>query len=107
MSKKDNDSLVFMSGIILGSVVGAAVATLFAPAAGNETRQKVALKGKKALDDVKEGAQKVSEKLAPTVENLRQEFDEKFEDLKKGFEKGVKKGEYSVKKKTAKQVKKA
>lgn len=90
MAKNDgSNSLVFMSGVVLGSVVGAAAALLFAPASGEETRDKLGKKGKKAIGDVKKQAGKVGEQISPMIENLRSEVDEKLEEVKKGFERGV------------------
>lgn len=79
-----------MSGVILGSVVGAAVAVLFAPASGDEFRQKVALKGKEVMKDVRKGAQQMATDLEPRLDAVKKEFLEKVEEVKEGFDFGKK-----------------
>lgn len=88
--QKNNDSLVFMSGVVLGAVVGGAMALLFAPASGEETRRKIGKAGKKAVKDLKKGAKEISEKLEPKLEEVKKEVVEKVEEMREGFEKGIK-----------------
>jgi gas vesicle protein len=99
MSRRDTGSLVFLSGIVLGAVVGGAMGVLFAPATGEETRKKIAKKGKKAWKDVKEEAAELGEKLEPTVAEVKEKIGEKISEIQEGFDKGVK--ATSTKRKTA------
>lgn len=89
MNKNSNGSLAFLSGIVLGAVVGSAMGILFAPAAGDETRGELAKKGKKVLKDIKKSTKKVGDKIEPAIENVKKEVTEKFEEVRKGFQKGV------------------
>lgn len=88
--RRDNNSLLFISGVILGAVVGGAMGVLFAPASGEETRDKIAKKSKKVMKEVKKGAQELGEKIEPALENVKKEFAERVEEMKAGFEKGAK-----------------
>jgi len=90
MAKEGNSSLMFMTGVVLGSVVGAAVAVLFAPASGEEVRQKLALTGKKVVRDVKKNAQQVAVELEPKLDAMKKEFLDKVEEVKEGFDVGHK-----------------
>jgi gas vesicle protein len=56
----------FLSGLILGAVVGAAVALLYAPQPGTETRRMVK---EKALE-VKEKAAKAASKIKESVSSV-------------------------------------
>lgn len=89
MSKGNTNSLTFLSGVVLGAVVGGAMGILFAPAAGTETREKLAKKGKKALKDIKKSAKEVGDKIEPAIENVKKEVTEKFKEVRGGFQKGV------------------
>ncbi|MDD3647002.1 MAG: YtxH domain-containing protein [Candidatus Dojkabacteria bacterium] len=90
MSTKEKGTIPFLSGVILGAVVGGALGVLFAPAEGKETRRKIALKGKKALKEVKDSAAEAGKKIKPALEGIRKGVVEKVEDVKEGFEKGIK-----------------
>ena len=89
-AQKDNSSLVFMSGVVLGAVVGGAVALLFAPASGEETRAKIAKESKKAVKDIKKGAKELGAKVEPALEEVKKGISQKVEEVREGFEKGVK-----------------
>jgi gas vesicle protein len=88
--QKNNDSLVFMSGVILGAVVGGAMALLFAPASGEETRKRLAKTSDKAMKDLKKKVDEVGDRLEPTIKNVKKELAEKVEEMREGFEKGAK-----------------
>ena len=61
-----DESVGFFSGLILGAVVGAAIALLYAPQSGPETRRLVK---EKALE-VKEKAAKAASKIKESVSSL-------------------------------------
>jgi gas vesicle protein len=73
---------------LLGGVVGAGLALLFAPQSGSETRQKI----KDLTDDVKdkttEYVKQAKEKAASVVEDGREYYDEKKSILKSAVEAG-------------------
>jgi len=87
---KNNNSLLFVSGIVLGAVIGGAMGILFAPATGEETRKELSKKGQKALKNVKKKAKEVGDKIEPALENVKKELSEKIEEVKEGFEAGIK-----------------
>ena len=90
MGQKDNSSLLFLSGIILGAVVGGTMGILFAPEAGEKTRKKLTQKGKKVWKEVQEEAKEVGERLEPKIKKMKKEISKKVDELQAGFEKGVK-----------------
>ena len=73
---------------LLGGVVGAGLALLFAPQSGRETRQKI----KDLADDVKEKSaeyvNQAKEKAASLVEDGKGYYDEKKSILKSAVEAG-------------------
>jgi gas vesicle protein len=70
-----NTSGKILAAVAAGIAAGAVLGILFAPDKGSETRRKMNEKGKKFADDVKDKFSK---------------GQEKFNDLKAGFEKKVK-----------------
>jgi len=87
---KDNgySSGSVLLSFLLGGVVGAGLALLFAPQSGRETRQKI----KDLTDDVKEKSaeyvNQVKEKAASMVEDGKGYYDEKKSILKSAVEAG-------------------
>ena len=57
---------VFFSGLILGAVIGAGVALLYAPQSGTETRQMV----KEKASEIKEKASKAVSKIKESAGSL-------------------------------------
>lgn len=78
MSNESN----FLTGIVVGAIVGAAAGILLAPDSGEETRKKIAEK----TSDLKEGLeskfQDVSEKIKNLENEALSEFKNKFYDVK-------------------------
>jgi gas vesicle protein len=56
MSDRDNDFGAFVSGFLIGGVIGAAVALLLAPQSGEETRALIRDKSIEIKDKVEKGA---------------------------------------------------
>jgi gas vesicle protein len=73
---------------LLGGIVGAGFALLFAPQSGRETRQKI----KNITEDVKEKAkdyvEDVKEKLTGTIEKGKEFFEEKKSIISTAIEAG-------------------
>ena len=67
-------------GFALGAVVGAAVALLYAPAAGEQTRRKLARRARetqeRAAEVARQGRQFVEENLSGAVERGREILEE-------------------------------
>jgi gas vesicle protein len=81
MSNNGNSGGVFMA-FVIGAIAGAAVALLYAPAPGEETRRKLAEKAResreKAEGFAREGREFINrqrETLATAVERGREAFD--------------------------------
>lgn len=68
-------SFAFISGVVLGAAVGAAVAILYAPQSGEETRKDIMKKGKDFADKKKAELEKVKQqKIDPFIEEAKEEF---------------------------------
>lgn len=61
----------FLAGFLLGGIVGAGVALLFAPASGEETREQIAMRANKVYEDGKEGAEYVRKLVQEEVAAVR------------------------------------
>jgi gas vesicle protein len=58
----------FLVGVVLGSIVGAAVGLLLAPQSGEETREVIGESARDIRDKVKEGSRQVMESSRDLVE---------------------------------------
>ena len=63
----------FLAGLLVGALVGAAVGIIFAPEAGEETRERV-----------KEGARKLGEGVAEKAKGVIRRGEEKKEGMEEG-----------------------
>ena len=73
-----------MSGFVLGAIVGAGVALLFAPATGNDTRRRVGDTVKKLGNAAKDKIQEGRDQIRDRMESGRQGF----ESGRQGFDSG-------------------
>lgn len=70
----DSDSgIAFVSGFLLGGVLGAAVGMLLAPKSGAETRADIAEQSDVWRQRAEEMAAQINESIGPTIENVRQQ----------------------------------
>lgn len=63
-----NSGATFLIGFIAGSMLGAGLALLFAPKAGEETRREVAERAQRATDKAREGLGSASDRVAQFAE---------------------------------------
>ncbi|HLQ66730.1 MAG TPA: YtxH domain-containing protein [Candidatus Limnocylindrales bacterium] len=80
-----------VSGFVLGAIVGAGVALLFAPAAGGDTRRRLGETAKKIGSAAKDKIQDGKDQARGYIESGRQAFEsgrKSFEDARQGFESG-------------------
>lgn len=69
-------------GVLGGVAIGAVLGVLFAPAKGSETRKKIANKSSDLTDSIKESVNKLSEKIAQTVDGFKNETNDIIADAK-------------------------
>lgn len=79
MSDRDSDFGAFISGFVIGGLVGAAVALLLAPQSGEETRTIIREKGIELKDQVEQTAAETRAK----AEQLAQDARDRAQDLQK------------------------
>lgn len=84
---------------LIGGVVGAASALLFAPKSGRETREFISAKTRDSKDAVREGARTMSKKLDESKEHLREKVSDEKETLSTAYKAG--KEAYQEEKKSA------
>lgn len=80
-----------LSGFVLGAIVGAGVALLFAPAAGGDTRRRLGETAKKIGSAARDRIQDGKEQARTYIESGRQAIEsgrKGFEDARQGFESG-------------------
>jgi len=61
----------FFAGFLLGGIVGAGIALLFAPASGQETREQIARRANKVYEDSMEGAEYVRKLVQEEIATIR------------------------------------
>ncbi|HHS50294.1 MAG TPA: YtxH domain-containing protein [candidate division Zixibacteria bacterium] len=75
----------FLAGFLLGGIIGAGVALLFAPASGVETREQIQKQVNRVLEEGKEGSEYVKKLVQDEIENIKG----KTGAVKDAVEKGV------------------
>jgi gas vesicle protein len=86
MSNHENSSGPVLLAFVLGAVAGAAVALLYAPTSGEETRRKIAEKAREGREKAESVARDGREFLARQRENLSAAVErgrETFEQVRK------------------------
>ena len=90
MSDRNGAFGAFVSGFVFGGLVGAAVALLFAPQSGEETRTFIYDKGIELkdqaevfVDDTRERAEKLAMEAKTKAEDLQKRGQEMLDDQKK------------------------
>jgi len=82
------NSGLFLGGLITGATLGAALALLFAPQTGVETRDQL----KEKMDDLEKELLELRSKLAEKGGELKGDLKKKMNDIEKSIEKLL--GEY-------------
>jgi gas vesicle protein len=82
MSEQNNDFGTFFAGLIVGGLVGAAVALLMAPQSGEETRTVIRDKGIELKDRAVEYSADAMGKADKAYEDARARAEVALEDLK-------------------------
>lgn len=102
MSNRDNSFAAFLAGFFAGGLVGAAVALLFAPQAGEETRAQIQQKSIELRDEAGrvagETAAQTKERLEKAAEELRKRAAELQERAKELMEEAQKYAQEQVSK---------
>ncbi len=73
----------FLGGIILGAIMGGAVALLYAPQTGEDTRNQV----KSKIDELQVELEKMQAKLKDKGNELKGDAKKKMEEMEKRIEK--------------------
>lgn len=72
---KDNGGSAVLTAFVLGAFAGAAVALLFAPAAGKETRERLGEKAREGRDQANELAGQAKEIFQRQKQNVEQALE--------------------------------
>ncbi len=72
MADKDS-GIAFVSGFLLGGLVGAAIGLLVAPKSGAETRANIVEQSEEWRHQAQEIANQISQNITPTIDSLRQQ----------------------------------
>ena len=82
----------FLAGLVLGSLVGAAMAMLMAPASGAETRRQIKEKSlelraqaEQQMDEARKRAEEMEERGRVVLEEQKARLNKAIEDAKRGI----------------------
>jgi gas vesicle protein len=78
----NNDFVSFFAGLLVGGLVGAAVALLIAPQSGEETRTMIYDKGIELKDKAGEVSADVQERADKALADAKSRFDVAIEELR-------------------------
>ena len=76
--EKHNDA----GSLLVGVLIGAAVALLFAPRSGQETRRDIRRKAQQATEAVKDVAEQVTGQVADTYEGAKARVEEQIDNVR-------------------------
>lgn len=80
----------FFAGALMGGLVGAALALVFAPQEGKKTRKWIKSEGEKLVDKAGDKFEVIKkERIDPMMEDVREEMEEKFDEVKKEVNKKI------------------
>jgi gas vesicle protein len=82
MSNRDSDMGAFLTGFFLGGLVGAALALLYAPQSGEETRTYIKEKGIEIKDKVNETAEETRARAEAALEDARIRADRALQETR-------------------------
>lgn len=74
---------LFLGGLILGAAAGAALALLYAPQTGEDTRRQIKVK----IDELEEELDKMREKLKEKGTEMKEDARKRVQDLENRIEK--------------------
>ena len=83
MNKHSEGSNGFVKGLVIGGIIGAAAAMLFAPMSGKRLRKKIGRKKDDILDDVNEYVETGKEKAEELFREGKEKVESLIEDAKK------------------------
>lgn len=90
MENKNNNGNSFLFGIILGGIIGAAVAYIMAPTDGKKAREVIKEKGGEILKKTSDKLEYINErKVKPRLNEIQKDLEEKFNSAKDDINKKI------------------
>lgn len=88
LSDEDRSAVDFLTGLLLGALVGAGAALLLAPRSGRATRRRIARQAEDWSDAASEGLQRAAEETRRLTERARERLEESGDKIGDAVEKG-------------------
>jgi gas vesicle protein len=96
MTPQNNEGAAFFAGLVIGGLVGAALALLLAPQSGEETRAQIRDKSLEYKDMAADGITDVQQKAIDQVTTLQEKSRETYEKGRQSTIDAYEKGRQSV-----------
>jgi gas vesicle protein len=84
--KMSSNKLYFVGGLFLGTIIGGTLGVLLAPAAGDETRKKLADGTEEVLGNAYDQAVEYGENLKEQFQDMQEQFTERVNEYKNQIE---------------------
>lgn len=85
---ENNSTMNTMFAFLLGGIIGAGLALLYAPASGEETRKRIREQAAKNLDDLKERYESAVDTVEEGVGKVRGTIEEKKNEVATAYQAG-------------------
>ena len=77
-----NSGFAFLAGVVIGAAVGAVAGLLFAPATGEETRNRLVVKSKDLTDELQDKFEDLKDTVTDVLEDVKEAAQTKLEEVK-------------------------
>lgn len=104
MSDRDSDLGSFLSGVIIGGLIGAAAALLMAPQSGEETRAVIREKGIELRDKAAETAEDARTRATEVAQTVQQRGKEIYDEQRTRVERAIDAGKQAATRKKAEET---
>jgi gas vesicle protein len=83
MSKENDKSVVFLTGLLIGGILGTVVAMLYTPVSGKKLRRKISAAKDDFVEDIGEYVETGKEKAEELIKEGKKKAENIFDEAKK------------------------
>lgn len=83
MSDENNNTMIFLKGLITGAILGGLAALVFAPKSGKKFRKDISKKANRLIDDTNQLIENAGKKASGIISDARKKAEDMFDEGKK------------------------